>query len=67
MVEISAAEGSIQQYEQEFVANVFKLNDITVEDIMTPRIDVDVLNCETTIKDAIEVFAQPCPLARSRR
>ncbi|KKU78706.1 MAG: hypothetical protein UY05_C0050G0004 [Candidatus Peregrinibacteria bacterium GW2011_GWA2_47_7] len=53
MVDLSAQEGSIEKQEKEFIENVFKLNDINAEDIMTPRVDVDMLDINTTLEEAI--------------
>ncbi len=54
MVDISAEEGSIEKQEREFIENVFKLNDMTAEDVMTPRIDVDVLDVDTTVSETLD-------------
>lgn len=50
---IGAEEGTIQHQEKELIENVLEFNDTEVKDIMTPRMEIDALEDETLIKDAV--------------
>lgn len=54
MLKIGAKEGSIEKHEKELIENVLEFNDIQVEEIMTPRIAIEALNCEMTIQEAVD-------------
>lgn len=53
MVNIGAKEGAIEKAERELIENVLEFNDIKVEDVMTPRVAMDALDCEWTIQEAV--------------
>ena len=53
MLKIGTEEGSIEKQEQEFIENVLEFNDIKVEEVMTPRVTIDALDEELTLKEAI--------------
>lgn len=53
MVNIGAKEGAIEKAERELIENVLEFNDINVEDVMTPRVAMDALDCEITIQEAV--------------
>lgn len=44
-------QGTIKAYENEIIQNVFELNDTTIEQICTHRIDVDMLNADDSIEE----------------
>ena len=44
-------QGTIKDYENEIIQNVFELNDTTIEQICTHRIDVDMLDADDSIED----------------
>ena len=54
MLKIGAQEGSIEKQEREFIENVLEFNDIEVDEIMTPRVAIEALDSEITIKDAVD-------------
>lgn len=54
MLKIGAQEGTIEKHERELIENVLEFNDIEVEDVMTPRVNVEALDCEMTIQEAVE-------------
>ncbi|MBR0413098.1 MAG: HlyC/CorC family transporter [Eubacterium sp.] len=43
-------QGTIKEYENEIIQNVFEFNDTTIEQICTHRRDVDLLDCADTIE-----------------
>ena len=63
MAEISEDEGSIDQQEGDIIENLIKLDDIPVEDVMTPRSVIFALGKENTVG---EVIATHSPIAFSR-
>ena len=54
MVDISEQEGILDEQEKELIHNVFKLDDVNVATIMTPKPSVSYLLSNSTIKDANE-------------
>lgn len=54
MVSMGAEEGSLAKHEKEFIENVLEFNDISVDDIMTPRTEIFALENTVTIEDAIK-------------
>ena len=44
-------QGTIKAYENEIIQNVFELNDTTIEQICTHRIDVDMLDADDSIDE----------------
>ena len=59
MVNIGAKEGAIEKQERELIENVLEFNDIRVEDVMTPRVNVDALDCEMSIQEAVDFVIKP--------
>ncbi len=53
MLKIGAQEGSIQKQEKELIENVLEFNDIEVEEVMTPRVAIEALDSDMTIKEAV--------------
>jgi CBS domain containing-hemolysin-like protein len=54
LIELGAEKGSIEKREKELLKNILQFNDITVEEVMTPRISVDALPSNTTLQEAID-------------
>jgi len=63
MAEISEDEGSIDEQEGDIIENLMKLDDMPVEDIMTPRSVIFALNKKDTVGTVIEKHS---PIAFSR-
>ena len=58
MAEEASREGTIRHSEAEVIQRVFRLNDITVVDVMTPRIRSRMLPADATLEEArAELFA----------
>lgn len=56
LVDIGTTEGIIEKHEKEFITNVLEFTDTTVEEVMTLEKDIDALEINTSIKDAIKFF-----------
>lgn len=52
MATIGAEEGAIDIHEKEFIENVLEFTDIKVEEIMTPRVHVDAMPEDYSLKEA---------------
>jgi len=63
MAEISEDEGSIDEQEGDIIENLIKLDDMPVEDIMTPRSVVFALRSSDTVGEVVEKHS---PIAFSR-
>ena len=63
MAEISEDEGSIDQQEGDIIENLIKLDDIPVEDVMTPRSVIFALQKDSTVGQVIGTHS---PIAFSR-
>ena len=63
MAEISEDEGSIDEQEGDIIENLMKLDDIAIEEVMTPRSVVFALNQNNTVG---EVVGKHSPIAFSR-
>lgn len=60
MARLGAEEGTILKKEREMLEGVFKFNDITAEDVMTPRVGMLCLDAETTLKEVLqEIIKSP--------
>lgn len=63
LAKIGGAEGTIKEYENQMIQRVFKLNDITAADMMTPRSFVFMLDGTRTLGERVnEIMA--CPYSR---
>ncbi len=58
MVDIGAEEGVLEEQEQEFIENVLEFNDTTAEEIMTMLKDIQAIDVETEIHDAVHFFIE---------
>jgi len=54
MVSMGAEDGSLEEHEKEFIENVLEFNDIEAEEIMTPRIEIDAIEGESTLQETID-------------
>lgn len=63
MAEISEDEGSIDEQEGDIIENLIKLDDIPVEEVMTPRSVVFALEQDNTVGEVVE---KNSPIAFSR-
>jgi len=63
MAEISEDEGSIDEQEGDIIENLMKLDEIAIEEVMTPRSVVFALNQNRTVGEVVEKHS---PIAFSR-
>lgn len=56
LAEIGRREGAIDEDEFQVMSNVMQLDEITAEDVMTPRIDIVAVPAEASLKEAIDVM-----------
>lgn len=58
LVDIGTKEGVIQEQEQELIENVLEFSDTTVDEVMTVKKDMEILNIKTNIHDAVKFFLE---------
>ncbi len=58
MVDTGGKEGVIEEGEREMIYGVFELGELTVGDIMSPRVDMVTLEGDSTLTDAIHTSSQ---------
>jgi len=58
MVSEAENDGEIDQQEGEMIRNIMDFDDLTVEDILTPRVDVVFIHEEDTYDEIAEVFEE---------
>jgi CBS domain containing-hemolysin-like protein len=58
MVSMGAQDGSLEKHEQELIENVLEFNDISADDVMTPRTSLFALPSTTTVAEAIVKTAE---------
>jgi len=46
----------LEETEHEQIKNILDFNDTTVEEIMTPRVNIEALSNESTLKEAMEFY-----------
>ena len=63
LTELGQEQGAIEHQEGLFIQRVFQLNDITAEDIMTPRVEMTTLSADQTLGEAADAIAK---ISRSR-
>lgn len=54
LAEIAEEGGALEKGEKEFIENVLEFSETTVEEVMTPRPQIDALNEETTLEEAVK-------------
>lgn len=55
-IEVGKEEGAIEQEEREMLYSVLEFGDTTVREIMTPRVDVALIEDEKSIEEALRLF-----------
>lgn len=58
MLDAGADEGSLDQNDIEYIKNVFKLDGMTAEDVMTPRKAVTFISADATDEDILTIIAE---------
>lgn len=58
MVDTGGKEGVIEEGEREMIYGVFELGELTVGDIMSPRVDIVTLEGDSTLADAIHTSSE---------
>ena len=53
-----ARQGTIETQEKHLIERLFSLNDITAEDVMTPRVNIIYLNHDMSVEEAAEIIAE---------
>ena len=56
LAEIGRREGAIDEDEFQVMSNVMQLDEITVGEVMTPRIDIVAVPADATVDEAVEVM-----------
>lgn len=56
--ETSHADGNIELDEKEIILNTFRMNDVLARDIMTPRVVVEALQEDMTMREALEIIGE---------
>ena len=57
-IEVGTEEGTIEEDEQNMLYSVLEFGDTTAREIMTPRVDVTVMEDTTAFGDAIRIFTE---------
>ena len=58
IVEVSHEEGVIESEEKKMINNVFDFGDSVAKDVMVPRIDMVMVDVDTTFEELMEIFRQ---------
>ncbi len=58
MVDVGEEKGVIEGSQKEMINNIFEFDDITAEDIMTPRTDLAALDLEDPIEEALQLAVE---------
>lgn len=58
LVDIGTKEGVIQEQEQELIENVLEFSDTTVEEVMTVKKDMEMLQTDTPVHEAVHFFLE---------
>jgi CBS domain containing-hemolysin-like protein len=56
LAKVSTEQGTIESDEGRMIERLFQFNDITAEDIMTPRVHIEYIEDTTTIDEATEII-----------
>lgn len=56
MVEEAEKDGAIDEEDTELITNAIEFNDITVWDIITPRVDIASVSYDATVDEVMELF-----------
>jgi len=55
-IDVGKEEGAIEQEEREMLYSVLEFGDTTAREIMTPRVDVALIDDQTTLEEALHFF-----------
>jgi putative hemolysin len=58
LVDVGQEEGLLEAEEREMIQGIFELSDTPVREVMVPRIDIDAIEIQSTLKDAWEAVIQ---------
>ncbi len=58
IVEEAENEGEIDEHESELIRSAIEFNDLTCEDILTPRVDVDAVDMESGLDEIARTFEE---------
>ncbi len=58
MLDAGADEGSLDHDDIEYIKNVFKLDKMTAEDVMTPRKSVVSISCDASEKEILDIIEE---------
>jgi len=56
MVEEAETEGGIQSDQSELIQNAIEFNELTAEEVMTPRVDIESIDLEMTEREVADMF-----------
>lgn len=55
MVDVGEEKGVIEGVQKDMINNIFEFDDITAEDIMTPRTDVEAIEVDEPVEEALRI------------
>ncbi|USN59253.1 MAG: CBS domain-containing protein [Candidatus Peribacteria bacterium] len=55
-IDLGKDTGTLEHDEHEKIMNILEFGDITAEEIMTPRVKIEAISMETTVKEAMEYY-----------
>ncbi len=55
LVDAGEEKGVLEESQKDMINNIVEFNDMTAEDIMTPRTDVEAVDVEDTLQDALNI------------
>ena len=58
MVEEAKTEGSIQEEQSELIQNAIEFNDLEAWDVITPRVDINAIEIDSTKKEVAKMFLE---------
>jgi CBS domain containing-hemolysin-like protein len=71
LTDLGAEQGAIEEDEGEMIQRVFRLNDLTAEDVMTPRVEMVTFQADQTLRDIADELGEAnrsrIPLYRESR
>lgn len=57
-IDVAENEGGIDEFEGDLIRSAIEFDDVTVGDILTPRVDVNAIELKTPIEDVIKLFRE---------
>ena len=55
LVDVGEEKGVIEESQKDMINNIFEFSEMTAEDIMTPRTDVEAVDVEDSVQDALAI------------